>query len=62
VNYSGARLGETREWMVRLVLGLVHWTLSGAPLGSTLSCLAPNIAKSPTQILSLFVLNLMHLR
>jgi hypothetical protein len=39
MNYSGARLEKTREWPVRLVLGLVHptlfgahQTLSGAPL------------------------------
>jgi hypothetical protein len=54
VNYSGARPVKTREWHVRLVLGLVHRTLSGAPLGSTLetgaqpSSLAPNIVESPT--------------
>jgi hypothetical protein len=30
VNYSGACPEETREWQVRLVLGLVHRTLSGA--------------------------------
>jgi hypothetical protein len=48
VNYSRARHTETREWLIRLVLGLVHRTLSGAPLDSTLSCLAPNIVKSPT--------------
>jgi hypothetical protein len=29
VNYSRAPLGETWEWLVRLVLGLVHQTLSG---------------------------------
>jgi hypothetical protein len=34
VNYSGARLEETREWHVRLVAGLVHRTLSGAPLAA----------------------------
>jgi hypothetical protein len=48
VNYSRAHPEETREWPVRLVLGLVNRTLSGAPLGSTLSSLAPNIVKSPT--------------
>jgi hypothetical protein len=36
VNYSGARLVNYREWLVRLRLGLVHWTLSGAPFFSTL--------------------------
>jgi hypothetical protein len=34
VNYSGARPEKTREWHVRLVLGLVHRTLSGAPLAA----------------------------
>jgi hypothetical protein len=60
---------NSREWLVRLRLGLVkrtvsgaHRTLSGAPLGSTLSCLAPNLIVSPTEFLSWFVLNLMHLR
>jgi hypothetical protein len=36
VNYSGATLGKTRQWHVRLVLGLGHQTMSGAPLRSTL--------------------------
>jgi hypothetical protein len=39
VNYSGAHLEETREWLVRCLPGLVHRTMSGAPLGSTLSVL-----------------------
>jgi hypothetical protein len=42
LNYSGAHLVNSREWLVRLRLSLVHRTLSGAPLGSTLSCLSPN--------------------
>ena len=41
---------------------LVHRTVSGAPLGSTLSCLAPNLIVPPTEFLSWFMLNLMHLR
>jgi hypothetical protein len=49
VNYSGATLGKTRQWHVRLVLGLGHQTLSGAPLRSTLLslyfklCWVPNL-------------------
>jgi hypothetical protein len=42
MNYSGVCLTNSRDWPVYLVEGLVHRTLSGAPLGSTLSCLAPN--------------------
>jgi hypothetical protein len=34
VNYSEARPEETREWAVLELLGLVHWTLSGAPLAA----------------------------
>jgi hypothetical protein len=34
VNYSGACPEKTREWLVRLVLGLVHQTVSGAPLAA----------------------------
>jgi hypothetical protein len=55
VNYSGARPDETREWQARLVLGLVHWTLSGAhwtlsgaPLQHTLKSFAPILFESPT--------------
>jgi hypothetical protein len=48
VNYSGALPWETREWLVWVVLGLGHRTLSGAPLGSTLSSLAPNVVESTT--------------
>jgi hypothetical protein len=62
VNYSGARLVNSREWLVQLRLGLVHRTLSSAPFFSTLSSLAPNWFESPTWILSWFILNLMHLR
>jgi hypothetical protein len=62
VNYSGARLANFREWLVCLRLGLVHQTVSGAPLGSTLSCLALNLIVSLNEFLSWFVLNLMHLR
>jgi hypothetical protein len=62
VNYSGACPENSRECPVRLRAGLVHRTLSGVPLGSTLSCFAPNLFVSPTEFLSWFVLNLMHLR
>jgi hypothetical protein len=34
INYSGARPGETQERAVRVLLGLVHRTLSGAPLAA----------------------------
>jgi hypothetical protein len=30
VNYSGAHSTNSREWLVCLLLGLVHWTVSGA--------------------------------
>jgi hypothetical protein len=36
VNYSGARMQNSREWPVHLLAGLVHRTLSGAPKNSTL--------------------------
>jgi hypothetical protein len=49
VNYSRARLLNSREWLVWLCPGLVHRTVSGAPLFSTLSSLAPNEFKSPTK-------------
>jgi hypothetical protein len=62
VNYSGAHLENSREWPVRLLVGLGHHTLSGAPFSSTLSSLAPNKFESPTELLSWFVLNLMYLR
>jgi hypothetical protein len=62
VNYSGAPLGNSREWAIRVLLGLGHGTLSSAPLGSTLSCLALNLFEFPIEFLSWFVLNLMHLR
>jgi hypothetical protein len=39
VNYSGARPEETQEGLVHWLPGLVHRTVSGAPLGSTLSVL-----------------------
>jgi hypothetical protein len=45
-NYSGVLPEETREWLVRWLPGLVHrtvsgahWTVSSAPLDSTLSIL-----------------------
>jgi hypothetical protein len=62
MNYSGARPGETREWLVEMVLGLGHRTLSGAPLAAHSQVFAPNLFESPTEFLSWFVLNLMHLR
>jgi hypothetical protein len=62
VNYSGARLANSREWLVRSCLGLVHRRVSGAPIDSTLSYLAPNFIVPPTEFLSWFMLNLMHLR
>lgn len=64
VNYSGASPLNSREWLVRLCTGMsgAYRTLSDVPLGSTLSCLAPNLIVSPTEFLSWFVLNLMHLR
>jgi hypothetical protein len=34
VNYRGTRPGKTREWLVRVELGLGHRTLSGAPLAT----------------------------
>jgi hypothetical protein len=34
VNYRGAPLGNSREWAVRVLFGLVHQTLSGAPLAA----------------------------
>jgi hypothetical protein len=62
VNYSGATPLNSREWPVRWVPGLVHRTVSGAPLGSTLSVLLQFLIVSLTEFLSCFVLNLMHLR
>jgi hypothetical protein len=50
VNYSRARPEETREWPVRLGTGLVRRIVSGAPLGSTLSYLAPNFVCVPNWI------------
>jgi hypothetical protein len=68
MNYSGARLEETREWLVRWLPGLVHQTVSkahrtvsGAPLGNTLLVLLQFFVVSLTEFLSWFVLNLMHL-
>jgi hypothetical protein len=62
VNYTGACPKNSLEWSVRLVEGLVHQTVSGAPLVSTLLCLAPSLIVSPTEFLSWFMLKLMHLR
>jgi hypothetical protein len=36
VNYSGARLQNSREWPIHLLAGLVHRTVSSAPKNSTL--------------------------
>jgi hypothetical protein len=47
VNYSGVRPEKTREWPVRLVLGLVHRTLSGAPLAAHSQVLCSKIYLSP---------------
>jgi hypothetical protein len=62
VNYSEALPRETREWLVRVLLGLVHRTLSCAPLAAHSQVFAPNLFESPTEFLSWFVLNLMHVR
>jgi hypothetical protein len=35
VNFSGACPAETREWLFRLLAGMVHRTVSGAPNIST---------------------------
>jgi hypothetical protein len=59
---SGAHPSKTREWSVRVELGLGHRTLSGAPLAAHSQVFAPNLFESPTEFLSWFVLNLMHLR
>jgi hypothetical protein len=42
VNYSGARPSKSREWLVRVELGLGHRTLSGAPLAAHSQVIAPN--------------------
>jgi hypothetical protein len=34
LNYSGARMANSREWLVRLRLGLGHRILSGAPFSA----------------------------
>jgi hypothetical protein len=62
VNYSGASPMKTREWLVRVELGLEHRTLSGASLAPHSQVFAPNYFESPTKFISRFVLNLMHLR
>jgi hypothetical protein len=62
VNYSEACPSKTREWPVRVELGLGHQTLFGAPLAAHSQDFAPNLFESPTEFLSWFVLNLMHLR
>jgi hypothetical protein len=58
MNYSEVRLANFREWLVHLVESRVHQIVSGAPLGSTLSCLAPFFIVSPTEFLSWFVLTI----
>jgi hypothetical protein len=62
VNYSGARLQNSREWLVWRAPGLVHRTLSGAPKNITLYVLLQFLIESLTEFLSWFMLNLMHLR
>ena len=53
---------KSREWLVHLLYGLVHQTLSGALKTSTLKSFAPFLIVSLTEFLSWFLLNLMHLR
>jgi hypothetical protein len=62
MNYSEAHPVKTREWPVCLVLGLVYRTLSSAPLTTHSQVLCSKFIWVPTQFLSWFVLNLMHLR
>jgi hypothetical protein len=50
VNYSGACPGKSREWPVRVVLGLGHRTLSGAPLAAHSQVVAPNFCWIPNLI------------
>jgi hypothetical protein len=50
VNYSGARSSKTREWPVRVELGLGHRTLSGAPLAAHSQVFAPNCIWAPNLI------------
>jgi hypothetical protein len=50
MNYSGAPLGKTREWAVRLVLGLGHQTLSGAPLAAHSQVLCSKLCWVPNFI------------
>jgi hypothetical protein len=54
MNYSGARSAKTREWPVRVELGLghrtlsdAHQTLSGTPLAAHSQVFAPNFVESP---------------
>jgi hypothetical protein len=69
VNYSGACLQNSREWLVWRAPGPVHRTvssahrtLSGAPKNITLYVLLQFLIESLTEFLSWFMLNLMHLR
>jgi hypothetical protein len=55
VIYSGAHPRKTREWPVRVELGLGHRTLSGAPLAAHSQVVAPIFVESPTSFLSWFV-------
>jgi hypothetical protein len=68
VNYSGAHREDTREWLVRWLLA---WCTRHCPV-HTGQCpvrhfpahyrsFAPNLIMTLTEILSWFVLNLMHL-
>jgi hypothetical protein len=62
VNYSGARPPETLECMFACAWA---WCTGHCPMRQrqhTLKSFAPNLFVSPTEFLSWFVLNLMHLR
>jgi hypothetical protein len=48
VNYSEAHPWNSREWLVHLLYGLVHRTLSGAPKISTVWFFAPVLIVSLT--------------
>jgi hypothetical protein len=61
VNYSGARLTETREWLVWKCTGLMHRTVYSTPKISTLKSFCSIFIVSITRFLSWFVLNLMHM-
>jgi hypothetical protein len=62
VNYSRARLANSQEWLVHLRLGLVHTGQCPVRHLAAHSCLAPNLIMPPSEFISWFVLNLIHLR